>query len=136
MKNLQNQRDFLNVLIKLNPKLRKSLLKHANKNLKRAIVEIIVNVMHGNIKLSKNQKQKLLKYKTILRRVYKQYYNERNNKIKKIKINQKDIVQVGGVLPLIIPLIAGIIGKAALAGVATAGAAYATNKIIDRATGK
>lgn len=135
MKNVQSQRDFLNVLIRLNPSLRKTILKQADKKLKRAIVEIVVNVMRGNVKMKKSQKQKLQKYKTILRRVYKRYYNVRNDKIKKTKINNKDIVQVGGALPLLIPLIAGIIGKAALAGAASAGTAYATKKIIESAGG-
>lgn len=135
MKNVQSQGDFLNVLIRLNPSLRKTILKQADKKLKRAIVEIVVNVMRGNVKMKKSQKQKLQKYKTILRRVYKRYYNDRNDKIKKTKINNKDIVQVGGALPLLIPLIAGIVGKAALAGAASAGTAYATKKIIESAGG-
>jgi len=135
MKNIQNQRDFLNVLIKLNPKLRASLLKQGSKNLKRAIIEIIVNLLRGNIKLTKIQKQKLQKYKNVMRRVYKRYFNERNNKIKKTKINNNDIVQVGGALPLLLPIIAGIIGKAALAGAATAGAGYATKKVLEKVGG-
>lgn len=135
MKNIQRQRDFLNVLIKLNPNLRKLLLKNADKKLKRAIIEIVVNVMHGNIQLSKNQKQKLQKYKSVFRKIYKQHYDKRNNKIKKSKINNRQIVQVGGALPFLIPLIAGIIGKAALAGAATAGSAYVTKKIIEKAGG-
>lgn len=59
MKNVQSQRDFLNVLIKLNPKLRTLILKQGSKNLKRAIIEIVVNLLRGNINLTKIQKQKL-----------------------------------------------------------------------------
>ena len=60
----------------------------------RAISECCLNVLHGNLKLKKKQKQKLTKYKKEIR-----YLVHGKNKLKKKKL----VIQRGGaILPWII----------------------------------
>jgi len=86
------------------PILRKKLLTSlSDECLYKALNEIAVNTIKGNVKLNKSQKTQLRKYKTNLIGLSK----KTNNKSRKIKL----IKQSGGFLPILIPAIASIIGS-------------------------
>lgn len=53
------------------PRLRKSILTNCDLDLIRAILECIQNTLLGNIKLTTNEKNKLKKFKSVLRKLLK-----------------------------------------------------------------
>lgn len=75
-------------LIQLAPRKRRELLEKANLQFIKSIVECIENVMRGNIQLKRECKEKLKKYKTILRKIF--------NSANKLKVKKEIIVQNGG----------------------------------------
>lgn len=75
-------------LVNLTPRKRRNLLEKANLQFIKSIVECVENVMKGNIHLKKECKEKLKKYKTILRRIF--------NSENKLKVKKEIIVQNGG----------------------------------------
>lgn len=78
----------LNAIAHAKPKIRKQILEKANLALIKSIVECIENVLKGNITLNKQCKEKLTKYKSILRKIF--------NAEKKLATKKKIIVQNGG----------------------------------------
>lgn len=104
-----------------------------NRELVKAIIDIVHNVLNGNIKVK--NKAKLSKYKHNLR-----YINKRSNTI---AAKQKYLVQKGGFLPFLAPLIpllvkaatvaAPLIAKGAVLGAAGTGAGAIVSKIIEKA---
>ena len=138
MKNLMKEKLYLKFLIKADKKVRNHLIENATPKQRHALIELIVNTVQGNLKLSPTQLKKLRKYKNHLRYICIICLNRKQNKI--INVNKKEakksVVQVGGVLPFIIPPLLALAGKAALGGAISAGAGYATKKLIDRASGK
>lgn len=126
MKHLNGHKHLLEVLKTANPKLRKVILQNADNKSIHAIAEIIINLMQGNVPVSKNQKQKLKKHKKILRAIEHTFMKKPINASR----GRRLIVQTGGFLPAIIGLIAPIIAKAALGGVAATGAGLITKKIL------
>lgn len=78
----------LNELAHAKPKVRKQILEKANLVLIKSIVECIDNVLKGNIFLKKQCKDKLKKYKSILRKIF--------SAEKKLSAKKKIIVQSGG----------------------------------------
>lgn len=136
MKNIMKHKSYFDVLSKSNGKLRKSLMKNMSKDQRKATIELLVNISKGNLKVSPATLQKLKKHKSLLRRLCKVCYSSKRNKI--INTNSKSakklVEQTGGFLPFaILPLLA-LAGKAALGGAVSAGAGYATKKIIDAAS--
>ena len=101
-----------------------------NKEVIKAIVDIINNVLKGKIKIQ--NRHKLAKYKQHLRYLVNRRISLANKR--------QCIIQKGGFLPFLAPLIpllikaaafaAPIIAKGALAGAAGTAAAAAANKII------
>lgn len=81
------------------PKERKKILAKANLVLIKSIVECIENVLKGNVRLTKEYKEKLQKYKNILRKI--------NSTTNKLSQKKQVIVQSGGAfLPaLLVPVI-------------------------------
>lgn len=87
-------KEFLNALRVLKPKFRRALLKSCNQEEINCICECIYNVLLGKIPIPDNEKQKLNKYKNILRKLISK---GKNNLRKKI------IIQKGGAfLPIIV----------------------------------
>jgi len=84
-----------------NKKLKKQLLSYLSKNIKYrlAIREIALNLIKGNLKLKQSIKLKLIKHK-------KQILGANKN------LNHKYVVQSGGWLPLIIPVVAALLNIA------------------------
>lgn len=127
MKQIAKHRYMLEVLKACSPKLRKAILQNSDEELICVLAEIIVNLMEGNIKMSPSQKQKLIPFKRIFRAIVKQSCTA---KVDKTKL-RKQVVQTGGALPFLIPLIAPLIAKAALAGAVSTGVGVATKKILE-----
>jgi hypothetical protein len=96
---------LLKAIYKTSPKRRKELIANADKDLVCTICDCAKNVLNGNVPMSKARKKKLVKHKKVLRALA----NPR------ISINRKRLAfknQTGGFLPLLIPLLAPILGIA------------------------
>lgn len=78
----------LELLIKSAPRKRRAQLQKANLQFIKSIVECVENVMSGNIQLKRACKEKLKKYKAILRKIF--------NSDNKLKVKKEIIVQNGG----------------------------------------
>jgi len=59
----------LHVLRTAEPKLRKAIISNCNKELVNSIIECILNVLKGNVKLAGCNTRKLRKHKVTLRKV-------------------------------------------------------------------
>ena len=125
MQHLEEHRFMFEVLKTASPKLRKAILKESDHELICVLAEIIVNLMEGNIKVSPQLKQKLSPYKNLFRKIRRQCAHPNKKKLR------KSIIQVGGFLPFLLPLIP-LIAKAALAGAVSTGVGLAVKKIADR----
>ena len=107
MENFEKNLEKIKVLAKCkNKKLRNLLIKNSDKEVICTLCEIIDNILHGNIPLNEKTKNKLKKYKNILRKF-----------IKKSSLNTKKkiLIQKGGFLQILIPsvisAVASIIGS-------------------------
>lgn len=100
------QLPLLQILATATPKSRKKILKAANYQLIKAIVECVYNVLVGNVKVTPKRTEKLRKYKNILRKIH----SKNNNKWTEKK---SAIVQSGGsFLPLLLtPVISYLLDK-------------------------
>jgi hypothetical protein len=112
-------------------KQRQQTLKHCNSQVTKALVDIVHNLLKGNVRLSSQQKSKLKRYKQHLRFLAKPS--------KSLESKKRYLVQKGGFLPFLAPLIpllatiGPIIAKGALAGAAGTAASAAIGKIIEKA---
>ena len=107
------------------------LFKKYNANVIKALVDVVHNIIKGNVRISSGSKNKLKKYKQQLRHLTKPSVS--------LKSKKQYIIQKGGFLPFLAPLIplfikaavvAGpVIAKAALAEAAGTAASVAVNKI-------
>ena len=100
MKKVIDNLDVLKVLSKANKKLRCAIIRNGNCDLINALVECVVNVLHGNVNLSEQDRKNLAKFRFQLRKLAKTVnLNDR----------KKLIVQYGGFLQFILPaIISGI----------------------------
>lgn len=134
MKNVLNQKAYLAVLKSTQPKTRQFILENADRPLVRALVEIVVNLLKGNIPSTPSQRNRLRCYKHRLRRIYRTCFNQKCHKIKVkngyFPILRRKVVQIGGALPFIIPLLAPLIGKAALGGAVAATSGHIAKKLL------
>lgn len=128
MDHIRKHEAFLDVLKIADPNLRKVILQKCPDDVICALVEIIINLLQGNINLTPQQKKQLSKYKTKFRNI--SLHSMKNNKLINKPKTRKNLIQVGGALPFLIPLLAPLIAKAALGGVVAAGAGVATKKIL------
>jgi|APCry1669192269_1035402.scaffolds.fasta_scaffold62561_1 hypothetical protein len=88
---------LLKILELCSPKLRQVLLQKADKKTVKCLVECVHNILHNsNIKLEKNIRKKLQKFKDPLRKII-----DRKLSLKK----RKQIIcqRGGGIIPLILP---------------------------------
>jgi len=88
-----------------NAKTRNAVLKDFSANMKiyEALREIARNVIKRNVPLNSSQKKKLRRYKKVIISLS----NSKNSKRKKRKL----VEQSGGFLPILIPIITGILGE-------------------------
>jgi hypothetical protein len=91
------------VLKDAKPQARRALLATADDEFIKSIVECAINTLNGNHKLTKEDKNKLSKYKNRLRSLV-------NSKIT-FKNERKLIVQKGGfIIPLLTIILTGVVG--------------------------
>jgi len=99
---------FLKSVAKSSKSQRRKLINGASADNIKAVAEIALNTLRGNVHLTPAQKTKLKRYKLKLRHLA--------NKRLSAKHKKKLLVQNGGVLPLlvapILSLIGGLAGKA------------------------
>ena len=136
MDNILKHKSILEVLLHSNNKTRKVLLRNLSHKQRKAIVELLVNICKGKLEVSKSSLSKLKKHKSKLRQLSTKCFSEKRKKIinANSKYTKKLIEQSGGFLPLAIAPLLALAGKAALGGIVSAGAGYATKKAIDAAT--
>jgi len=134
MKLIKQHHAYLQVLANANPKMRRVILQNSSPQQIHALVQVIVNILLGNVPISSKQKQKIAKYKNSLRKLLYSSYNKQKNKVINRKNNKKMIIQTGGFLPILLTPLLALATKAAIGGAIGAGAGYATKKIIEKAT--
>lgn len=128
MNNVKREKAILKVLQSASPKLRKAILSNANDKTICTLVEVVSNLLKGNIPMKPHQRKQLLKYKNKLRKLTK-CCSKHNKVINKLKA-RKLLNQSGGALPFLIPLLLPLIAKAALSGAIAAGTGIATKKLL------
>ncbi len=106
LKRIIKYKKLIELLPKCNKRVFNKIIKNSKKEFIYTLCECVLNVLNGNIKISKNSLEKLKPKKNILRKL-----------IKKSSIdNKKRIIQKGGFLEILIPSIisgiASIIGSA------------------------
>ena len=100
---VQKEIPVLKALCKCTSGKRKQLLQTGGKKLQICLDECAVNVLKGNVPLSKKHFSKLEKYKKPLRDVSLR---------KTSQMKRRQIVQRGGFLPaLLAPIITSLVGK-------------------------
>lgn len=93
---LRNNADFLRVLAKASPKLRRAILSCCHSELIKAICEVTLNVLRGVVPVNQQQKEKLKRYKKVLRALA-----DRKVSLKK---KREHLNQTGGnFLPVLLP---------------------------------
>lgn len=97
--------DFLKALHNLKPSHRVVLLRNADCSNVQCICECVYNILNGKVPLNKNQRDRLGRYKTTLRKLIKRGENWKKKK--------KILVQSGGAfLPLLLaPLLSGVLSS-------------------------
>lgn len=102
---VKKQAPLLNLLITAKPFLRRDILKGASNHLILSIIECAYNILKGRVSLTKKQKNKLSKYKEVLRNIVKK---RRNKSTHKLVIDQCG----GSFLPaLLLPVLTTILSK-------------------------
>ena len=102
MKSIRAHAPLLKQLSRCNKRERRKLLVQGGKGLQVCLRECALNVLRGNVPLSKRQFQKLKRYKNDLRHLSK----KSTRKTKRIQIEQR-----GGFLPsLLIPILGSLVG--------------------------
>jgi hypothetical protein len=94
LENINRQKDILSVLGKCKIKLRKAIIKNADKDLIDAISQCVFNLLSGNIQMNELEKKNLAKYKTTLRKIATK---------SSLKSKKRILVQKGGFLQFLIP---------------------------------
>jgi hypothetical protein len=100
---MKSQYHFLHVLKDAKPQAIRALLRTANGELIKVLVECVINTLNGNHKLTKEDKSKLTKYKSRLRALI-------NPKIS-YRSKRKLLIQKGGfIVPLLTNILTSVIG--------------------------
>lgn len=105
---LKTQLPALQVLCKCKAKVRKDILRKGSNDLIKCICECSLNMLNGNISISKTHKNKLKRYKRILRLI--------SDKKRGVNSKKKIIVQSGGsfllsLIPAAISTIISLLSK-------------------------
>ena len=69
MKRLRKHQHLLHVLKKSSKPLQKAILKTADPDAIKALIEVCNNTLRGNLQLTANAQKKLCKYKNIIRKI-------------------------------------------------------------------
>jgi len=101
---LKANKHLLYVLKKADNRLRKAIISNSNSDLVKTIVEIVLNTLQGNHKVTKSHLKALTKNKKALRYI--------TCPKRTINSKRKVLIQKGGFLPILITsLLSGIFGK-------------------------
>ena len=84
------------------PKVQKSVIRTLDNDALQAIHECCVNVLKGNVPLTHAQKQRLSRYKKVIRKL-----GAKGGKA----ASKRRLVQTGGFLGALIPPILGVLGS-------------------------
>lgn len=101
MQRVRNNKKILEYFAACSSKDQKNILKFVNSDAIKTILEIIINILKGNLKIDENLKNKLKKYKSILYKL--------NCPKKSLKQKRKVLIQKGGFLNFLIPAVLGAI---------------------------
>lgn len=129
MNNLQKHEAFLKLFATSNPKLRKVLIQSASKEQIKLLIEIILNLLNGNVPLTQHELKKLSKYKSRLREIAKHAYRKKLP----IRKTRNLINQTGTGLPAVISILLPLLGKAILSGAVGASSAIVVKKLLKNA---
>jgi hypothetical protein len=80
-------------------RFKKIILKHCDDDLLKAIIEIVLNVLKGNVDISSKIKLRLRKYKKSMRKLICPQLS--------LKSKRKVLVQSGGFLSILLPTVIG-----------------------------
>lgn len=105
MKRIKQNKFYLLLLADCkSKKFKKTLLENCSNDALKAILEIVLNVMKGNVELGEKIRRKLKKYKKSLRKLICPQLS--------LKSKRKVLIQSGGFLNILLPtLIGGILSK-------------------------
>jgi hypothetical protein len=103
IKRITKHHDCLRFLAKTNPKLRRCVIKAADKDLIYCICECIQNVLRANVPIPPNTIKQLKPYKGTMESIV----NKRTN----IGHKKRLIAQNGGFLPILLAPLLGVIGS-------------------------
>jgi hypothetical protein len=103
MKRIEKNKFYLLLLADCkSKKFKRTLLENCGTDALKAILEIVLNVMKGNVKVSEKVRRKLKKYKSSLRKLICPQLS--------LKSKRKVLIQSGGFLNILLPtLIGGIL---------------------------
>ena len=101
LNNIRLHSDLLKILAYSKSRYQKAIINTADKNLILAICDIIFNILHGNVNIDADTKNKLQKHKLFLRRL-----------IQKSSVKQKKkILQGGNILSIVLPTLISAIAS-------------------------
>ena len=102
MDHFSKNKELLKILgSKINNRYKKAIINSADKSLIRAICELSLNLLQGNIQLTKANFEKLKVFKKVLRKLVSK------EKSKSLALKKKIIIQNGGFLEYLIPAVIG-----------------------------
>lgn len=93
---------MLLALVSAKPKVRTFILKSLDGATIRILAQLAANILHGNIPLSPQQKRRLSKFKRLLAIL--------RNKYTSLEHKRRALIQNGGFLPFLIPIVSSIAG--------------------------
>ena len=126
MKRLRKYFALIEAVRVSDPKTRVAIIRAAPDDFIKTLIEVILNFLRGNITLHQNKLGKLRKRKLQLRRLAD--YRGKSG----IKKARKELIQRGGILPFLLPIIAAAGGLAAAApAIARKVSENATNSALD-----
>lgn len=96
---------MLLALASAKPKVRNLILKSLDAHTIRILAQIAANLLHGNIPVTKTQQRKVQKFKRL--------FTILTNKYTTTEQKRKALIQQGGFLPLLLPIIGSIVSSAA-----------------------
>ena len=81
---------------------RNAIIDHAGKELVHCICDCVLNVLNGNIPLEYEEKKRLKRHRNCLRELVKKKTSDKK---------RKQLIQEGGFLGALIPILSGLVGK-------------------------
>ena len=100
MKRIKENKELLKIISKCSKaKDRKVLLQKGSDEFIKSILEIVLNIVKGNVKIPDSAKRKLKKYKKVLRQLICPNTS--------LKFKRRTLIQKGGFLTTLLPTIIG-----------------------------